>query len=430
MGRWQGRYRVFYGFTGSGYVGIAKRFRQYAMEHGLFKSLREKLDENPEAGKLLGGRALQFMNFKSKGYPQTKDDYWATDAQVQPYEEDHILFTFDDVLKKVAIARDRMGFKKGMVLLRGWMHGGYDSTHPDIWPTEDRLGSQAELEKVMALRDEYLTVLHDNYQDFYPTTESFPRGVVVRENGTLMSGGMWFGKQCYITNSRDGARLAQRNWELVRQLGSSGYFVDTTPCNPLHESYEEGNELTRRQDMQGKHDILKVFYDAGQVVGSEKFGDFCVPVMHWSEHNQRRVPGESIPLWQLVFHDAVFGCRYSTFNPRSPYPSWMEDMLYGNFLRFWAPVNFGGPEPYRCESVAGWGRWSYTEEEFKSTYHVDEWHGKTGLEEMTSHAFLAEDGQVEEVVYGDRFRMTANFADEERVVDGRTLKPHGYLVEG
>jgi hypothetical protein len=108
----------------------------------------------------------------------------------------------------------------------------------------------------------------------------------------------------------------------------------------------------------------------------------------------------------------------------------MEDMLYGDFLRFWAPVNFGGAEPYECDFVAGWGRWRYSEDEFKSTYHVDEWHARVGLEEMTSHSVLTEDGQVEETVYGDNLRMTANFSAEERVVDGRRLEPYGYLLEG
>ena len=178
----------------------------------------------------------------------------------------------------------------------------------------------------MNLSDKYVTVLHDNYQDCYPTAESFPKGVVRRENGVLMSGGLWFGKQCYITNSRDGVKFARRNWEKVKTLGSSGYFVDCVPNNPLHESYEKGNEQTRLQDMESKFGILETFHQQGQVIGSERFGDFCVPIMHWLEHSQERIQGESIPLWQLVFHDAVLTCNYNTFHPRRAYPSWLEEM--------------------------------------------------------------------------------------------------------
>jgi hypothetical protein len=430
MGKWKGYYKVSYSFTGNGYVGIAKRYRQYAINNGYFKSLREKIADNPEVNKLLGGRALQFMQYRGKGYETTKDDYWASDKQLEPYSKDQILFTFKDVLQKVKLAEQKMGFKKGMVLLRGWMHGGYDSAHPDIWPIESKLGSEEEFKEILNMRDKYLTVLHDNYQDFYPTTSSFPNGVVVRKNGRLMSGGLWFGKQCYIMNSRDSVKFAKRNMERLKYYAPSGHYVDCVPNNPLHESYEQGNEQTRVQDMQNKFNILKVFHDQNLVIGSERFGDFCIPVLHWIEHTQRRIEGESIPIWQLVFHDAVFTCSYNTFNKRTPYPSWMEDMLYGNFLRFWMPVNFGKSEPYKCESSAGWGSWQYTEEEFKNTYHVDEWHQKIGLEEMTSHEFISDDSKIEEVIYGNKYKITVNFDNKSRSINGEEYKPYGYTLEG
>ena len=431
MGKWKGHYVVNYSFTGANYVGIAKRFRQFAKDNGFFKSLKEKIQENPEAARLIGGRALQFMNLYGKGYKETQDNYWIGDKQFTYMQKAHLNFTFKDVMKKVKLAEENMGFKKGMVLLRGWMHGGMDSAHPDIWPPEPRLGTVDELGEIMALSEKYITALHDNYQDFYPTAASFPKGVIVRDDGTLMAGGLWAdGHQCYMTNSRDSVKYAKRNWEQVKTVKPTGYFIDTTICNALYQSYEPGNEQTRLDDLENKYELLKVFRDQKLLIGSESFGDYFVPVIDWIEHRQARVQGETIPLWQLVFHDAVFASRYDVFQQGSPYPSWMEDMFYGNFLRFWIPNEFGEGKPYVTDHTTGWGNWHYTDEQFKNTYHVDEWHAKIALEEMTSHRFLTDDMQVEEVVYGDKYKMIANFGSENRMVDGRMIKGYGYILEG
>ncbi len=431
MGKWQGgHYIVKYSFTNNNYVGIAKKYRQYAMDNGFFKSLKEKIETNPEVSKMVGGRALQFMNLYDKGYEETKDDYLITEKQFETMQKVNLNFTFPEVIKKVKLAEEKLGFKKGMVLLRGWMHGGMDSAHPEIWPPDPKLGSIDKLKEIMDLRNKYITALHDNYQDYYPTAPSFPKGVIVRKDGTYMSGGLWAnGHQCYMTNSRDSVKYAKQNWEQVKQLQPTGYFIDTTTCNALYESYEKGNEQTRVQDMQYKFELLKMFSDQKILMGSENFGDHFIPVIHWLEHRQKRVEGETIPLWQLVFHDAAFTSRYDVFEEGSPYPSWIEDMFYGNFLRFWIPREFGEGKTYKTDSTAGWGKWHFTDEEFKNSYHVDEWHAKIALEEMTSHKFLTDDFKVEEVVYGDKYKMTVNFDSKERVVNGKKIKAYGYVLE-
>jgi hypothetical protein len=429
MGKWKGNYVVKYSFTSDNYMGIAKQYRKYAIANGYFKSLKEKKEENPELTKMLGGRAIQFMQLYGGGYKDIKDDYWIKGKKFAELEKINQHFTHKEVLEKVKLA-ENLGFKKGMVLLRGWMHSGMDSAHPDIWPPDPSLGTLDDLKEIMDLRNKYITALHDNYQDFYPTAPSFPKGVVIRPDGTLMSGGLWAnGHQCYITNSRDSVRYARRNWEQVKEVKPTGYFIDTTACNALYESYEPGNEQTKLEDMQNKFDLLKFFNDQKLLIGSESFGDFCIPVIHWYENNFRRIQGETIPLWHLVFHDAAFTSRYNVFIKDSPYPSWIEDMFYGNFLRFWVPETFGEGKDYMDDETVGWGNWHYTDREFKNTFHVDEWHGKIGMEEMTSHKFLSEDWKVEEVIYGDKYKMIVNFDDKERMVYGKKMKGYGYFIE-
>jgi hypothetical protein len=430
MGKWHGNYTIRYGFTTDGYVGIAKRYRKYAQENGLFKSLKEKTDANPNLQKLLGGRALQFMQMFPKGNPKYKDEFWFNDQQFKN-ERGGINFTFKQVMKKVELAKN-MGFNKGMILLRGWIKNGYDASHPDILPPDPALGTIEELKEVMHIEGDYIKALHDNYQDFYDTTKSFPRGVNVRPDGKLMSGGLWGGGNCYIANSIYSLEYLKRNWEDVKTLDPTGYFLDTTACNQLYESYEKEKPQTKADDMLYKYKMYEFLDQQKQITGSENTGDFLIPVIHWFElqTNMERVEGETIPLWQLVFHDAAYSCQYETFRKNSPYPSWLEDMLYGYFLRFWVPFGFGEGKPKTKEEYTGWGNWDYTDESFKNTYHVDRWHEKIGMEEMTNHRFLTDDFKVEETEFGHKYKIIVNFDSKPRTIEGKTINGFDYLIIG
>jgi hypothetical protein len=48
---------------------------------------------------------------------------------------------------------------------------------------------------------------------------------------------------------------------------------------------------------------------------------------------------------------------------------------------------------------------------------------------MNSHAFLSEDMKMEEVVYGNKYRMIANFDNQVRSVDGKEIQPFNYFTE-
>lgn len=49
---------------------------------------------------------------------------------------------------------------------------------------------------------------------------------------------------------------------------------------------------------------------------------------------------------------------------------------------------------------------------------------------MTSHKFLSDDMKIEEVVYGDKYKMIVNFDNQNRIVNGREFRPYEYELEG
>ncbi len=414
LGRWTPR-TVRYRFTTGGYVGMAKAYRAWAKEQGLFRSLQEKMEQTPALRHLLGGRILSFMQAVPV-HPSLAQERWQSVGDHEARDGIQIHSTHRQVLETLCEIR-ALGDFHGIAVVRGWIAGGYDESHPDIWPPEPSLGTVEELAELCRGLDGITVALHDNYQDIYARCPSFPHGVVRRRNGRLLAGGFWAGGQAYILNSRDSLAYAQRNWEAIGTLNPQAMFIDTTTATQLYESWETGNTLTRAQDEHYKTELLRFFKERGVVLGSEEAAEFGVPVVDWLEGRHRHVPGESIPLWPLVFHDAVFCSRYwlnPGFNdPVSPHvPRWLPDMLWGYVLLF---------------GLEG-ENWQRRREFFLNTRHVDEWNARIGTAEMTAHRYLTEDRLVEQTEFSTGESIIANFAPEARQVDSVTIPPGGYVI--
>jgi hypothetical protein len=429
LGKWNSKYSISYKFIKGGYVDVAKTYRKYLKDKGRFKSLKEKMAQKPALKNMLGGRTLSYF----QAWPYTKadqlDEFYFTPEQSKHRNTKDVVvdFTHKDVIKSVKYAQKK-GFKNGLVILRGWINGGYDASHPDIWPPESKLGSIEELKEVMALPAPIIPALHDNYQDMYPDYPSFPKGINQNPDGEYMAGGFWAGGQCYILNSKDSVRYAKRNWEKVKGLGSVAYLSDTVAASKLEQSYEQGNTQTKLQDYYRKRELLSFFSNEGQLVGSEEGSDFVADICDWFENRHHRADGENVPLFPLVFHDSVFASRYTSFSPNDDYPKWLEDMLWGYQLQFFMNPDFGGVNIKERSEAIGFGATSMSEESFISTFHVDEWHKKIGMAEMVNHKYLTEKGDVEMTEWSTGDKIIVNFSAEDVIVENVTVPAKGYKI--
>ncbi|MDX1994727.1 MAG: DUF5696 domain-containing protein [bacterium] len=408
MGKWNGERVVRYGFTSGGYVGMAKAYRAYAIEQGMFRSLAEKLDERPAGRSLLGGHVLSFFMAEAKHRYRYEDRYWPVPGDL-PAEgkSPDVYISYTDAARLIDHARAE-GAERGLVVLRGWINGGYDESHPDIFPYEPSLGTVNELQGLLALDQRFTAALHDNYQDIYPQSPSFPKGIIRTHNGRFMRGGVWAGGQSYLINARDGLANARHNWNELCKLNPQAMFIDTTIGVQMYENYAPEALQTRADDLRDKKALLQFFRDEGQIVGSEEGSDFGVPLVEWIENRHMRTPGVSIPLWPLVFHDAAFCTRYLR-----PVDDGLTDLLWG-YMLLW---DFRQRETWEA-NLAG----------IKKLTHVADWHRRIGLDEMLSHRYLSEDGQVEETVFSSGVAVRVNFAGEARTVEGKTLSAGQYQI--
>lgn len=428
LGRWQGDYRFRFRFFKGDYNDIARAYRAYLQAKGDFVTLAEKAEQNPLLIHMNGGRILSFMQAIPALNLRVAEDYLYMPEQIQhERHKKEIRFTHAQVKKSLEYAK-KQGFTKGLINIRGWINGGYDYSHPDIWPPDPDLGDYRELAQLPASDPTIPFCLHDNYQDIYDHVPSFPSGVLHRPDGSLMHGGLWAGGQAYMLNSRDSLKYVKRNWEKIKLLNPQAMFLDTVTAAKLLQSFEPGNSLTRLQDRELKSEILKFYFDQGLLVGSEESADFGVPSCHWFENRHERKAGETIPLWSLVFHDAAYAARYVTFAPNKPYPKWLEDMLWGYMLLFSMKPEFGQVGNRATDQTVGFAPTQMDEQLFASTFHVDQWHEQIGMAAMISHRFVDDDFELEETVFANGKRILVNFGSEPQQVDGYVIQGQNYHI--
>jgi hypothetical protein len=418
LGEWKGERRIRYQFVSGNYVALAKAYSAWAQSHGLHRSLTDKLHDTPALAALTGGRLISCLQAEPAETARFYQDRLAappTGNTPAPYRIYLTHRQAAQVLRELPAA----GVPRALVVLRGWIRGGYDWSHPDIWPPDDRLGGLDDLRALSANGGPFTVALHDNYQDSYKHNPSWPNGVNRTKQQRPMRGGYWDGGQAYILSAAAGLTYARRNWKMEQQLAPRAMYIDTTSAVQTYQSYEPGKLQYRTDDVANKASLLKFYKECGVVLGSEEGADFAVPYIDWCENRHERIAGESIPLWPLVFHDAVVSGRYTgsawagALAAGTEYPPWLLDMLWG-----YAALTELGPFEQRNNAY----------ERMRATRQLDAWFSTISTDAMDTHAFLSSDGTLERTQFSSGRFIIVNFAPEPQSHDGVTVPAHGYAA--
>ena len=428
LGRWLDTYRLSFHPTRDGYVGMAKAYRRVLEQRGRIRTLAEKLAEQPALARLRGGRVLSYFQAWPAAHQRTYEDavfHPLVRAGMQAcYTTD---FTHAQVTASLAHAR-RQGFTNGLVLLRGWGTNGYDGRHPDVLPPDPRLGSEAEFRALLAGDDRTLVCLHDQYQDTFEHSPSFPQGVIRDRQGRFITGGVWAGGQAYICDSRFSLRRAEENWRQLLALGARAIHLDTVGASRLIQSFDPASPETKTQDAEGKEALMAWFRSQGVLIGTEDGSDTALAAGSWFETRAARDPERRIvPFWQLAFHDCAYTSRLNAFRPGITHPGWLEDLPWGGLIQVTMDPRFGDIGGAPCQQV-GFGANPCDERDWHASFAVDRLHARIGDAAMTDHRFLTAEGDVERVVWHDGLAVTVNFSAEPRTIDGVTIPGHDWIA--
>lgn len=412
--------RMSYRFSpGEGYVGIAKLYRERAEELGLRKTLLEKKAERPIVDRLMGGALI----------------WGSTDP------EDFIAEARTLGMMRAAIGNATHGLR-------------------------DRTGGLRRLNEMG-----YITFDYDSFSDITdgPTgwqTDDVDETAYHARPGLGPKGG-WI--------NPDGSRYSERSSafalravktyvpELLERYGFNGRFIDVSMAISLQEDWHPKHTFDRRQDMAYKRETFAWYMDQGLVMGTEHGNDWGMDLvdftegaagspLHWKRQGNWYSGGlvgplsedeylpewikygtgydTSIPLWQLVYHDAVVSSWYWGDNPGIHYRAapWISDrkdlmnLLYGTMTLLW-------------RDNTGYD-WNEYRQRFMRSYHdTAHFQGAVAYTPMTNHRFLSRDMAVQQSDFADGTSVAVNFSNEPRVYTtpkGREvmLSPLGYWAEG
>ena len=394
-------------FDRGGYVALAKSYREYAKETGLFKTLAEKRRENPNVDLLIG--AVNIWN-------------WDMD--------------------KVALSKEMKAAGMEHVL---WSSGG----------------DPKQIDEINALG--YLTSRYDIYQDVWGPDApkglrkaGWPDDLVFLPNGEWMKGWAHHQKNpdgtetIYpggVINSQRGLERAKQ--EILADLKTHAYrcrFIDTTTAAPFREDYNPAHPLTRSQDRAYKMKLLEFCSrDSKLVVGTETGIDPSVPYVAYYEGmlslGPYRLPDAGrntmqykpptpeflkfqvghfyrIPLWELVYHDCVVAQWYwGDYNNKAP-EVWPRRDLFNTL--------YATPPMFMFTKQT----WQKEKEHFVESYkQICPLVRQLGYDEMLSHEFLTPDHAVQRTHWKSGAEVVVNFGDAPyRLTDGRTVEAMHSLI--
>jgi hypothetical protein len=402
-------------FDKGGHVAMCKRYRAYAKETGLLKTLEEKRRENPNVDLLIGA------------------------VNVWCWEKDALAILKD--MRSRGIERILWSNRQGPDVIRamneipGVLTGRYDIYQDLMDPNVVK------------------TQLRGVHPDW--TQNAWPADIMRDEKGDWRKGWQVRGRDgkmypCAVLCDRQALKYAAER--VPAELKNSPYrcrFIDTTTASPWRECYDPAHSMTRSDSRHWKMELLRYMsQDMHLVTGSETGHDAAVPFVHYFEGmlslGPYRVPDAGrqmqriwdevpervakyqlghqyrLPLWELVYHDCVVAQWYwGDYNNKLPSLWTKRDLfnaLYGTPPMFMFSRSF----------------WEQNKDRFAQSYKDTCTVARAvGYAEMTDHRFLTPDRAVQQTSFANGVVVTVNFGDKPfRLADGSELAPMSHAVTG
>lgn len=390
LGRYDDNRSVRYRFGPKmDYVEMAKIYRAYVKSIGRFRSMAEKIAENPRVGRLLGAAVVNtLIHF----YAVPESDYYDPDHP-EKNDERHSFALRAEQLAKLKDAYDGPVY----VHLDGWGQRGYDNLHPDVLPPSPVNGGWEGMRLLRQRCEElgYLLALHDQYRDFYHDAPSYgAEQAVMDRDGNNELCTIWPGGAHHFLSASLAKGYVERNYEQLESEGvlPDGAYLDVFAVIALEEDYHPAHPMTRKSCMEHRLSCFHSIRSRGMIASSEEPVDWALPALDLVHHGpyarnpnpgKGPVVGVPVPLFSLVYHDAVF---LPWFPGEGEWGIPPEDWGFLHGL-----LNAGLP----CLNIEP------TAAEVALAREMSELHLRVGGLEMTGHSFIDGNLRRQRAVYED-----------------------------
>ena len=389
-------------FEDGNYVTMAKRYRRYAQETGLFVSLKEKIARTPDLADLIGTPHSRVGILRNLSPDSNRYDK-------QNPTNNYSLTTFDQRAKQLRELKAR-GVDRTLVYVSAWPHLGYDRQHPDPLPPPEAAGGWEGMKRFADTCKElgYPFIFHDQYRDYYADAPSYdPQFAIHEEDDSLPPKaafgsrfGDWKedrvpwmrhwdgGKQTYL-NARFQPGHLRKNYALFFEHGvhPQGIYIDVIGYVPPDEDFNPERPATRSDAMRGQAEMLTWSRHNLGVTATEAGSDWVIPyadIVNQSGSVGKCVP---LPLYNLVYHDAVL-VAYGAGRTGG-----QKNLLLG--------ILCGGvPELPVSET---------NDETLALIRKMSALHKRVALLEMTNHEFLDKERKKERTTFSDGTTVTVDW---------------------
>jgi hypothetical protein len=397
-----------------GYVAMAKRYRAYARETGLLRTLAEKRRSVPAVDLLVGAVNV-----------------WCWERDAPALARELRGSGIERILWSAARPPDELAALNAMGVLTSRYDIYQDAMDPAQYP------------RLRWIQSDWTSDAWKNDDLLIGADGDWVRGweVETKQGGRI---------PCGVLCDRQAVAYARRR--IPAELATHPYrsrFIDTTTASPWRECWHPAHPMTRTESRGFKMDLLRyVSEECGLVTGSETGHDAAVPWVHYFEGMMSlgpyRVPDAGrdmarvldevpdrvatfqtghryrLPLWELVYHDCVVAQWYwGDYNNKLP-ALWDRRDLW-NAL-------YGTPPMFMLDRKSWQARHDRFVQSYRATAPVAR---ATGYSEMVTHAWLTPDHAVQRTTFAGGIVVTVNFGESPFTLpDGRILAPLQRLVDG
>ena len=386
-------------FADGNYVDMAKRYRRYVMDSGLFVSLAEKIARTPSVNDLIGVPQTRVSILRNMSPDSDRYD-------TKDLAKNYSLTTFDERAKQLRDLKAR-GFDRVLVFISGWPHLGYDRQHPDSLPPPEKAGGWEGFKRLVDTARElgFPYILHDQYRDYYLDAPSYDPQFAVREedaklpaqafpgsrfgdskNGDIPMMRHWDGGRQGYLNNRFWLGHLLKNYQLFFDHGITpqGIYLDVIGYVPPDEDFNPEHPTTRSQAMAGRAATMTWSRHNLGIVATEAGADWVIPYVDVINQSGGGSKAILVPLYNLVYHDAVI----VSYGARD------QQMLLRGIL------NGGIPEL----PVTG------TDDKTLAVMRqMMALHKRVGLLEMTRHEFMDKNYRRERTTFADGTTVTVDW---------------------
>jgi hypothetical protein len=388
-------------FTDGNYIDLAKRYRRYAMESGLFVSLKEKIARTPAVNDLFGIPQTRVSILRN--LTPESDRYDTKDPS-----KNYSLTTFAERAQQLRDLKAK-GFDRLLVYVSGWPHLGYDRQHPDSLPPPEKAGGWEGMKRLIDTCRElgYQVIFHDQYRDYYLDAPSYNPQFAVHEEdarvppqqfpgsrfGDSKQGQIplmrhWDGGPQAYLNARFQLGHLLKNYQLLFDHGikTNGIYIDVIGYVPPDQDFNPEHPTTHTDAMRGQIAMLNWSRQNLGIIATEAGADWVVPYVDVINQSGGGSKAILVPLYQLVYHDAVI----TSFGARDQ-KTLLQGLLFG-----------GQPElPIAQNSV--------DEKTIGLIRQMMALHKRVGMLEMTKHEFLSSNYRKERTTFADGTTVTVDW---------------------